>query len=129
TGVILVPQVAVLQNPASAYVYVVNSKNKIEVSRITLGNWYDSQWLIEKGLKAGDKVVVNYLTKLKPGMQVKPQVVTAKSVINKAAGKKKNTDVGKGKTPETQKKDSSLDNKKNQPTEKKNNTVKNNGAK
>lgn len=119
TGTILVPQIAILQNPASAYVYVVDSKNKIEVRQVVLGDWYGSRWVIEKGLKDGDKVLVNYLNKVRPGMEVKPTVVPVQQVLDQSASQEKKEAAGESETSKAPKKDNSADNQKNQTTEKK----------
>jgi membrane fusion protein (multidrug efflux system) len=39
---------------------------------VTATDWQGGQWLIEAGLKAGDRVVVNGLLRIAPGMPVKP---------------------------------------------------------
>lgn len=68
---ILVPQRAVLQSPTGPFVYIVNSEEKVEMRNVVASDWKGTQWLIEEGLKAGDRVVVNGLMKIGPGAPVK----------------------------------------------------------
>lgn len=72
TGGILVPQRAVQQGPQGSYVYVVGQGDKVEVRNVQATSWQGSQWLIEGGLSAGERVIVEGLQKLGPGAQVKP---------------------------------------------------------
>jgi len=72
SGVILVPQRAVQQGPQGPFVYVVGQGDKVEVHNVQATNWQGAQWLIEDGLSAGERVVVDGLQKLAPGAQVKP---------------------------------------------------------
>jgi membrane fusion protein (multidrug efflux system) len=70
-NVIMVPQRAVLQGPKSKFVYVVSPDNTAEVRNVEVGDWYGDQWIINGGLQAGDKVVVDGAAKLQPGAPVK----------------------------------------------------------
>jgi membrane fusion protein, multidrug efflux system len=71
TEAVLVPQRAVLQGPTGPFVFVVNGEEKIEMRDVVASDWKGSQWLIDSGLKAGDRVVVNGLMKIGPGAPVK----------------------------------------------------------
>ncbi len=77
TNAVLVPQRAVLQGPKGPFVYVVGAEDKVEMHDVTATDWQGGQWLIEAGLKAGDRVVVNGLLRIAPGMPVKPVEVSA----------------------------------------------------
>ena len=78
TDAILIPQRAVLQGPQGPFVFVVNQDEKIEVRGVAASDWKGDQWLIDRGLKQGDRVVVNGLMKIGPGAPVKavPWVAT-----------------------------------------------------
>lgn len=62
----LVPQRAVQITPTSKYVFVVTRKKGpdgkeftgVEARDVETGEWYGDRWVIESGLKEGDKVVV-----------------------------------------------------------------------
>jgi membrane fusion protein (multidrug efflux system) len=66
-------------------VYVVNAENKVVTREVTAGPKVDSLWLIEKGLKPGEKVVYEGLQKVRDGATVKPVAVD----LNAAKQKKK----------------------------------------
>jgi membrane fusion protein (multidrug efflux system) len=71
TDALLIPQRAVLQGPTGPFVYVVGPDETIEMRDVVASDWKGSQWLIERGLKAGDRVVVNGVMKIGPGAPVK----------------------------------------------------------
>lgn len=71
TEALLVPQRAVLQGPTGPFVFVVGRDEKIEMRPVVASDWKGTQWLIDSGLKAGDRVVVNGLMKIGPGAPVK----------------------------------------------------------
>lgn len=73
TGVILVPQRAVQQNQSLQMVYVVGPGNKIEARPVKPGPRVGESWLIEEGLNAGDRVVVEGLLTVRPGAVVNPK--------------------------------------------------------
>lgn len=68
----VLPQVAVLTSELGRYVYVVNEKNEAIKRSIETGDWIGSDWIILNGLKSGDKVIVDNIIKLSPGMAVLP---------------------------------------------------------
>ncbi len=70
-NVVLLPQRAVLQGPQGPFVFVVNPEERIDVRPVQASNWQGDQWLIESGLKADERVVVNGLMKIGPGVPVK----------------------------------------------------------
>lgn len=69
-GTVMVPQRAVLQSPAGPSVYVVDAKNVVEQRPVTLGEWQGDQWIIEKGLKPGERVITDRLMQVRPGTSV-----------------------------------------------------------
>ncbi len=72
TDVVLIPQRAVLQGPKGPFVFVVNPEDKVEMRDVVASAWQGDQWLIDQGLKSGERVVVNGLMKIGPGAPVKP---------------------------------------------------------
>ncbi len=70
---IVIPSKAVGDQQGNLYVFVVGKDNKVEFRDVTAGSSYKKMRIIEKGLSAGEKVVVNGLQKLKPGMTVKTE--------------------------------------------------------
>jgi len=79
---ITVPQRAVGQSPQGAYVYVVGDDRKAIVRNVTLGQWAGSDWIVLEGLSAGEKIIIEGLTKVVPGNEVNPTppVTTAPEV-------------------------------------------------
>ncbi|WP_447984872.1 efflux RND transporter periplasmic adaptor subunit [Nitrospira sp. Nam74] len=77
TDVILVPQRAVQQGPTGPFVYALGEGDKIEIRDVKATGWQGTQWLIEEGLRDGDRVVLDGMQRLAPGAQVKPVVVAS----------------------------------------------------
>jgi membrane fusion protein (multidrug efflux system) len=72
TGAILVPQRAVQQGLSGAFVYLLDAGNKVSARDVTASDWSGGEWLIETGLKAGDRVIVDGAQKITPGGPVQP---------------------------------------------------------
>src|ERR1035437_9200956 len=72
TGVILVPQRAVQQNQSIQTAFTVGEGDKIEARAIKTGARIGDAWLIEQGLQPGDRVVVEGLLTVRPGVVVHP---------------------------------------------------------
>lgn len=71
-----VPQQAVMRDPSGgANVWVVGNNNMVEVRPVQVSQAIDNQWLIEQGVQAGDRVIVDSLQKIGPGMPVSPLAV------------------------------------------------------
>ncbi len=68
---LIVPQKAVLQSPNGQIVFVVGEKKLAEVRPVIVGQWHDQNWVIQKGLHPGDKVIVDGFMRLAPGVPVK----------------------------------------------------------
>ncbi|MCP3724803.1 efflux RND transporter periplasmic adaptor subunit [Paraburkholderia sp. CNPSo 3272] len=69
----LVPQVGVQHDQkGQASVYVVNQDNKVVPTPITTAGTQGQDWVVQSGLNAGDRVIVQGTDKVKPGAQVKP---------------------------------------------------------
>jgi membrane fusion protein (multidrug efflux system) len=70
TNAILVPQRAVLDGPQGKFVYVVSDKGTADIRPVEAGDWTGDSWVIRKGLKAADKVIVDGVMKIGPGAPV-----------------------------------------------------------
>ncbi len=68
---ITVPQRAVIQNPGGKFVMIVDADSKTQIRPVTLGAWLGDDWVVEGGLKAGDRVVVEGFAKAMPGTTVR----------------------------------------------------------
>jgi membrane fusion protein (multidrug efflux system) len=69
---LLVPQRAVGELQGVTQVAVVGADNKIEIRSVQTGPRVDSLWIIEKGLKAGERVVAEGTLKVRDGVTVTP---------------------------------------------------------
>jgi membrane fusion protein (multidrug efflux system) len=70
-GAILVPQRAVQELQATYNVAVVGAGDNVEIRPVKPGPRVDAMWVIEQGLKEGERVVVEGLQKVRPGVTVK----------------------------------------------------------
>jgi membrane fusion protein (multidrug efflux system) len=82
---VLVPQRAVLKVPNGHVAYVVGAENKVERRDLVVGEWVKDDWVIEKGLVAGDIVVVDGIQRIQPGMTVRPASYQPKPAAAPAA--------------------------------------------
>jgi membrane fusion protein (multidrug efflux system) len=78
-GALLVPQRAVAELQGSYEVAVVGGDNRVEIRTVKVGDRVGTQWIIEDGLKPGERVVAEGIQKVKPGAVVSPKPFTAKS--------------------------------------------------
>ena len=68
---LLVPMQGIARDPkGDTTAMVVGKDNKVEVRPVKVSRAVGSAWLVEDGLKAGDKVIVEGLQKIQPGMPV-----------------------------------------------------------
>lgn len=68
---ILVPQRAVLQGLAGAYVYVLTEGDTARARTVTASSWEGNGWVIETGLNAGERVVVDGTQRVVAGQPVR----------------------------------------------------------
>lgn len=78
---VLAPQQGIIRDrTGSATAFVVNSNNEVELRQVTTGRSVGHNWLIEDGLQAGDRLILDGLQKIRPGAPV--TVVPAKLAEN-----------------------------------------------
>jgi RND family efflux transporter MFP subunit len=70
---LLVPQRAVSELQGGYQVAVVDSEDKVSIRSINVGDQVGTQWVVQDGLKAGERVVAEGIQKVRPGMQVNPK--------------------------------------------------------
>jgi len=88
---IVVPQRAVLESPQGKYAYVLVADNKSEPRPLEVGDWTGDGWIINGGLKPGDRLIVDGVVKLSlmpPGAQVTVTDPAAPADRKGPAGKK-----------------------------------------
>lgn len=67
---IVVPQKAVMQGKTSLFVYLVDEDNKAKMQPVEAGDWVGDDWIIKSGLQPGDRVIIDGVNKVMPGMKV-----------------------------------------------------------
>jgi membrane fusion protein, multidrug efflux system len=72
---LLINDTAIGTDQNRKYVYVVGADNKAEYRVVTLGPLVDGLRVARTGLKAGDRIVVNGLQRVRPGAPIAPEVV------------------------------------------------------
>jgi membrane fusion protein (multidrug efflux system) len=76
---LLAPQTGITRDPkGNATAMVVGKDNKVELRNVTTSRAVGDQWLVTSGLSAGDRVIVEGLQKIQPGMPVQPAELGAK---------------------------------------------------
>jgi membrane fusion protein (multidrug efflux system) len=69
----LVPQRALTELQGTYHVAVLGETNSIHIQFVKVGEQIGSNWVVEKGLKPGDRVVVEGAQKVKEGAVVNPK--------------------------------------------------------
>ncbi len=82
---LLVPQRAVTELQGSYQVAVVGSDNKAEIRPIKVAERVGTEWIIEQGLKPGERVVAEGIQRVRQGMTVTPTPFTAQAETKPAA--------------------------------------------
>lgn len=72
-----VPQEAVARGNGQTSAWVVNAQNKVQQVPLKLGELVGRRYIVTAGLKAGDKVVVEGLDRMKEGAEVTPRELRA----------------------------------------------------
>lgn len=87
-GAILVPQRAVSDLQGLPQVAVVGPDHTVEIRSVQTGERFGPFWIVEKGLKAGEIVVVEGIQKVKPGMIVDPKPAAELAAADSSAASK-----------------------------------------
>jgi membrane fusion protein (multidrug efflux system) len=72
-GALLVPQRVVTELQGSYQVVVVGSENKVDIRSVKVAERIENFWVIDEGLKPGERVVIEGIQKVKQGMNVSPK--------------------------------------------------------
>ena len=67
---IAIPQRAVLQGKKGMFVYVIDKESKAQIRFVEPGEWHNEDWIIRKGLAAGDIVIVDGVNRIQSGTKV-----------------------------------------------------------
>jgi multidrug efflux system membrane fusion protein len=72
---LLIPAQAIQRNiNGEPQVYVINAKGTADIRPIELGQQYEQYYIANKGLKAGDKVVVEGIERIQPNQKLELSV-------------------------------------------------------
>jgi membrane fusion protein (multidrug efflux system) len=74
---ILVPQTAVQEIQGAKSVLVVGPDDKVVLRSVTLGERIGDLIIATRGLEPGERVIVEGVQKVRPGIQVKPTTAAA----------------------------------------------------
>ena len=83
-NVFSLPQGAIRQRPDGTYSVYVMDNGLAREREVTLSHWEGTQWIVTSGLKAGDKVIVDQILRLRDKLpvaekKVEPAAVEAES--------------------------------------------------
>ncbi len=67
---VLVPQAAVVQSQGTTSAYVVSSAGVVRMRSLTLGPQYGGYYVVDDGLRAGERVVTEGTQRVRPGVKV-----------------------------------------------------------
>jgi len=70
-GALLVPQRAVTELQGSYQVAVVGDDNKVSIRPVTVGERVGRLWIVNEGVKPGERVIIEGLQKVRDGVAVK----------------------------------------------------------
>lgn len=71
-GAVTIPQQAVVRGPSADSVFVVDAQDVVQLRAVRLGPAQGNQWVVLKGLRDGERVVVDGFQKIKPQTAVRP---------------------------------------------------------
>jgi membrane fusion protein, multidrug efflux system len=74
---LLVQEEALGTDQGQRFLYVLNDKDEVGYRRVKVGTLMHGRRVIEDGLAAGERVVVNGLQRVRPGDKVTPKVIDA----------------------------------------------------
>ena len=66
-----VPERAVSQGPSGTFVYVVDEQGMARMRPVTTAHTAAGRWVVDSGIAAGDRVIVEGLPKVRPNTPVK----------------------------------------------------------
>ncbi len=77
---LLVPQLATLEMQDKIFVYTVSKENKVVQQPITVIGKSGTNYLVSKGLNAGDRIVYKGIDLLQDGQKITPQILPIDSI-------------------------------------------------
>ncbi len=74
---VLVKEEALGSDQGQRFVYVLNEKDEVQYRRIKTGRLSQGLRVVNDGLSSGDRVIVNGLQRVRPGIKVNPKLIPA----------------------------------------------------
>ena len=78
---LLVPQEATFELQDKVFVFLLSDSNKVASVPITVAGNSGNFYVVENGLKAGDKIVYSGLDRLREGVIIQPQIISIDSLL------------------------------------------------
>jgi membrane fusion protein (multidrug efflux system) len=72
---IVIPQSATTQIQGKVFAFLVDNENKVNRVPIIIGRSIGQNFIVNNGLKPGDRIMLEGFQKFKEGMQIKPEIV------------------------------------------------------
>jgi membrane fusion protein, multidrug efflux system len=81
TSAIAVPQEATFEMQDRTFVFILSDSNKVASSPITIAGKRGNYYLVESGVKPGEKIVYSGLDRLQDGAVIQPQIISMDSLL------------------------------------------------
>jgi RND family efflux transporter MFP subunit len=72
TDAVVVPQAAIQESQGSASLFVIGADQTVQARTVRMGPRFGTLWVVEQGLKPGERVIVRGLQQVRAGMRVEP---------------------------------------------------------
>jgi membrane fusion protein (multidrug efflux system) len=82
TSALLVPQESTYELQDKVFVFVLSDSDKVASVPISIAGKSGNFYIVNKGVKAGDKIVYSGLDRLREGMLIQPQPLALDSILN-----------------------------------------------
>jgi membrane fusion protein (multidrug efflux system) len=76
-----IPQEATFELQDKVFVFALSDSNKVASTPITVAGKSGNYYLIEKGIKSGDRIVYSGLDRLREGVMIQPQPISMDSLL------------------------------------------------
>jgi membrane fusion protein (multidrug efflux system) len=77
----VVPQEATFELQDKVFVFALSDSNKVASTPITVAGKSGNYYLVEKGIKTGDRIVYSGLDRLREGVMIQPQLISMDSLL------------------------------------------------
>ena len=88
---LLVPQRAVNELQGGYLVAVIGADNKVSIRPIKVGPKVDAMWIVDEGLKLGERIVAEGVQKVREGMEVHAKPFQPDSSVTEKSNTARNT--------------------------------------